>query len=316
MYNIMGAIVNKKNFLMMAVAKGSKSTEATEIKKFIGIAPCCVLAVNPTKAEIKNLMGFEPKEEPVYTGVQEIDGKPINYARITFVIKTDAEKCGIDTTQMMTFFIRNQYRKSSQSGKYQVEDEFGRTAWATEDVIKAKGKIYYKDGAMEANITTNYRPAFVGEEELTNFIKAYLNIPNPANYVNGTWIMKTGDELSECECRLDEIDNYFKGNFKEIKDAIALQPTNKVKVLFGIRTADDGREYQDVYNRTVLKNSSTNITALQKEIEDSKNSGGLQNRIYEFCDLKEYKVEATDFNNVPVADDPFTNSSSSEATPW
>jgi hypothetical protein len=261
-------------------------------------------------------MGFEPKEEPVYTGVQDVDGKQINFARITFVIKTDVEKCGIETPQMMTFFIRNQYRKGSQSGKYQVIDEYGRTAWATEDVIKAKGKIYYKDGSMEANVTQNYRPVFVGEEELTNFIKAYLNIPNVMDYINGSWVMKTGDALKDSECRLDEISNYFKGNFKEIKDAIALQPTNKVKVLFGIRTTDDGKEYQDVYTRTVLRNSSTNIAGLQKEIEDSKNSGGLSGRTYEFCELKEYKVEATDMSTAPANDDPFANAAPSSDTPW
>ena len=305
-----------KNILMMAVAKGAVSTEAAEIKRYVGIAPCYVVGVNPTKAQIKELMGFEPKEEPVYTGVQDVDGKQINFARITFVIKTDVEKCGIETTQMMTFFIRNQYRNGSQSGKYQVIDEYGRTAWTTEDVIKAKGKIYYKDGSMEANVTQNYRPVFVGEEELTNFIKAYLNIPNVMDYINGSWVMKTGDALKDSECRLDEISNYFKGNFKEIKDAIALQPTNKVKVLFGIRTTDDGKEYQDVYTRTVLRNSSTNIAGLQKEIEDSKNSGGLTNRTYEFCELKEYKVEATDMSAAPVNDDPFANAASSGDTPW
>ena len=137
------------------------------------------------------------------------------------------------------------------------------------------------------------------------------------DYINGSWVMKTGDALKDALCRLDEIPNYFKGNFKEIKDAIALQPHNKVKVLFGIRTADDGREYQDVYTRTVLKNSSTNLSAIQKEIEESKKSGGLSNRIYEFCDLKEYKVTPTDFSNTPVeASDPFANAVPSGDTPW
>ena len=300
---------------MMAVAKGQKSTEAAEIKRYIGIAPCKILAVNPTKEEIKNLMGYEPKEEPSYIGVQDIDGKQVNYARVAFVIRTDAEKCGVELTQIMSFFIRNQYRKGSQSGKYQVVDEFGRTGWATEDIIKAKGKILYKDGTMEANITQNYRPIFIGEEELTNFIKAYLNIPNAMDYINGTWVMKTGDDLKDAECRLDNIPNYFKGDFKEIKDAIALQPNNKVKVLFGIRE-NDGKEYQDVYTRTVLRNNSTNVAALQKEIEDSKRAGGLSNRIYEFCDLKEYKVTPTDFSSMPAADDPFANAAETSNTPW
>lgn len=306
-----------KNLLFMAVAKGQKSTESAEIKRYVGIAPCKVLCVNPTKAQIKEFMGYEPNEEPQYTGTQEVDGKKISYARISFVIKTDADKCGIDTTQMMTFFIRNQYVKGSQSGKYQVNDEYGRTAWATEDVIKAKGKIFYKDGAMEANITQNYRPVFNGEVELTDFIKAYLNIPNCMDYVNGTWVMKKGDALDDCLCRLDDIANYFKGDFKEIKDAIALQPNNKVKVLFGIRSTDDGKEYQDVYTRLVLRNNSTNVAAFQKEIEERKNAGALSNRTYEFCELKEYKPTPTDFNSTaPASEDPFANASANDASPW
>ena len=301
-----------KNFLFM-LSKGAASTDAAEIKRYIGVAPCKVLCVNPTKDQIKELMGYEPKEAPVYTGKQDVDGKQVEYARITFVIKTDAEKCGVDTTQMMTFFVRNQYRKGSQSGKYQVIDEYGRTAWATEEVIKAKGKIMYKDGAMEANVTQNYRPAYIGEEELTNFIKAYLNIPNVMDYVNGTWVMKTGDALNDALCRLDEVPAYFKGDFKEIKDAVALQPNNKVKVLFGIRTDDSGREYQDVYTGVVLKSNSTNVTGLQKAVEDSKNNGGLANRIYEFCDIKEYKPTPTNFEEPSTASDPFANAGS---TPW
>lgn len=305
-----------KNILMMAFAKGQVSTEAAEIKRYIGVAPCKILCVNPTKAQIKELMGYEPQEEPKYVGTQEVDGKKISYARVCFVIKTDAEKCGIDTTQMMSFFIRNRYVKGSQSGKYQVVDEFGRTAWATEDVIKAKGKIMYKDGTMEANITQNYRPLYEGEEDLTNFIKAYLNIPNVMDYVNGTWVMKPADALQDALCRLDEVANYFNGDFKEIKDAVALQPNNKVKVLFGIRNTDDGKEYQDIYTRLVLRNSSNNINAFQKEIEERKNSGALNNRVYEFCDLKEYKVVATDFNaNTPSNDDPFANAAN-VGTPW
>ena len=299
------------NTLFMAFAKGQESKEASEIKRYIGFAPVKILAVNPNKAQIKELMGYEPTEEPVYTGTQEVDGAKVPYARIDFIVRTVAEQAnGIEITNRLTFFLRNQYRKGSQSGKYQVIDEFGRTAWANEDVIKAKAKIMYKDGTMEANVTQNYRPAYVGEEELTVFIKRYLNIPEVMEYVNGTWVMKanTDDSL----CRLDEITKYFKGDFSEIKDAIALQPNNKVKVLFGVRTTDDGKEYQDLYT-TVLRNNSNNYTAIQKEIEERKANGGLSNRYYEFCELKEYEVTPTNVSE-KKADDPFA--SADVETPW
>lgn len=308
-----------KNFgvstLFMAVAAGKKSTEAVEIKRYIGLGTCKVLCVNPNAAQIKELMGYEPKEEPTYTGTQEVEGKQVPYVRISFVVRTVPEWCnGIDTTQMLTYYIRNQYRKGSTSGKYQVIDEYGRTAWASKETIDAKAQIMYSNGP--ANITTNYRPAYVGEDELTDFIKTFINIPNPANYVNGTWVMKTGEELKDCLCRLDEIPNYFKNDIKEIKETVALQPENYIKVLFGIRTTDDGKEYQDVYTKT-LRTPVTDRkrNAFQAEIEERKNAGALSNRYYEFCELKEYKLEGTDYTSVPKSEDPFAGDNNAD-TPW
>ena len=307
---------------MMAVAKGQQSTDAVEIKKYIGVGAVKVLAVNPNKAQIKELMGYEPQEEPVYTGVQEIDGKKINYARVDFIVRTD-ESTGINYTGRMSFFIRNQYRKGSQSGKYQVIDAYNNTAWATEDVIKAKEKVMYSNGP--AKIIGEYRPSYVGEWALMNFIRQYLVIgsageTNGYDYINGTWVEKTGDALKDCECSftVEEIQSMFKGDFSAVKDAIALQPTNKVKVLFGIRTTDDNKEYQDIYTDYILRNSANSYSKLQEKIEESKANGGLSNRTYEFCDLKEYKVEATDFTNTNTntpADDPFANAASTNV-PW
>ena len=310
-----------KNILMMAVARGQQSTEATEVKKYIGIGSVKVLAVNPTKAQIKELMGYEPQEEPKYVGTQEVDGKQINYARVDFIVQTDEEKTGIKYTGRVTYFIRNQYRRGSQSGKYQVIDNFNNTAWATEDTIKAKEQVMYSNGP--AKIIGEYRPAYVGEWALMNFIRQYLVIgsageTNGYDYINGTWVEKTGDALKDCECSftVDEIQKMFKGDFSAVKDAIALQPTNKVKVLFGVRTTDEGREYQDIYPDYVLRNSATSYSKLQEKVEDAKANGGLSNRIYEFCDLKEYKVEATDFSNTPETGDPFLNAANTDATPW
>jgi hypothetical protein len=311
-----------KNFLFL-IAPGNKSTEAVEIKKYIGVGSVSVLAVNPNKAQIKELMGYEPQEEPVYTGVQEVDGKQVNYARVDFIVKVDSEKHGIDYVGRMTYFIRNQYRKGSQSGKYLVLDAYNNSAWATEDTIKNKGQVMYSNGP--AKIIGAYRPAYNGEYELTNFIRQYLVIgsagdTNGFDYINGTWVEKTGDALKECECSFsaEEIQKMFKGDFSAIKDAIALQPNNKVKVLFGVRNTDDGKEYQDIYTATVLRNSATSYSKLQEKVEEVKNNGGLSNRTYEFCELKEYKPTPTDFgsevNN--ANNDPFANAASNDASPW
>ena len=299
---------------MMAFSKGNVSTEALEIKKYVGIGAVTVIGVNPTKAEIKELMGYEPKEEPTYVGTSEIDGKQVNFARIDFIVKPDAEKTGITEAFRMTYFIRNQYRKGSESGKYMVLDAYNNSAWDTEENIKAGAQIMYSNGP--AKIIGKYRPAYTGEQELTNFIRQFLCIGNSGDingfdYINGSWVEKKGDELKDCECCFtsEEMQKMFKGDFTAIKDAIALQPTNKVKVLFGVRV-NDGKEYQDIYTNYVLRNSASNYSKLQAYVEEHKSP----NRIYDyFGELKEYKVEATDFSNAPENADPFAEAAQ---TPW
>ena len=312
--------MTKKNILMMAVSKGNASVEAPEIKRYEGVCPVSIVGINPTKAEIKELMGYEPKEEPTYVGTSEIDGKQVNFARIDFIVRPDAEKTHINDTFRMSYFIRNQYRKGSQSGKYMVVDAYNNTAWGTEEDIKAGNPIVYSNGP--AKIIGKYRPAYTGEFELMNFIRQFLCIgsageTNGYDYINGTWVPKTGDALKDCECSFtpEEIQQMFKGNFSCVKDAIALQPTNKVKVLFGIRNSD-GREYQDIYTGYILRNSSTSVSKLQEKIEETKANGGLADRTYDyFGDIREYKVEATDFSEAPAPADPFAAAAAGN-TPW
>lgn len=300
-----------KNFLFLMISKGAESTDAVEIKRYIGVGTCEVVGINPTKAEIKELMGYEPSEEPQYYGVQEIDGKKVPYARISFVVKTIPEKCnGIETTQMLTIFLRNQYRQGTNSGKYQIIDNFGRTAWATREEIEAKKVPQYSNGA--ANIAADYNPCFVSQDILVDFLIKYLNIPAPANYVNGSWVEKSAEDQKDCMCALTEIPNYFKGNFSELKEAIALQPNNKIKVLFGIRTGEDGRIFQDIYPNLVLRSSASNYDKFQKEIEERKNAGALVNRTYEFTDIHEYNPQPTNFEEQPSS--PFGEEPA--ATPW
>ena len=49
--------------------------------------------------------------------------------------------------------------------------------------------------------------------------------------------------------------------------------------------------------------------------EDSKNNGGLSNRIYEFCELKEYKVTPTNFTPTTAAD-PYASADVGMDAPW
>ena len=282
----------------MAFSAGKESTEGGAFKRYIGVAPVRVLAVNPTKSEQEKLYNTTLDKDPEYVGNVNVNGKDVQNVRISFVVKTDEEKCGIDMTTNVTFFLQNAPRMGSQSGKYQIIDKYGRTAWATEEDIKAKQIPVYSNG-KPANIDADYRQAYVGEEELTNCIRNYLNIPNVQKYVDGEW--KLVDNPSECEARLDKIADYFKGNFAELKSIISLQPNNKIKVMFGVRTSEDGKEYQAVYTRMTLKNGVSDYSRLDKDLQEAKQNGAYSTTEFSVCPIKEYKIEATPVDDLPTA---------------
>jgi len=270
----------------MAFGKVAQSTEAVEIKRYVGVAPVKVLAVNPDKATLEKYFNTTLENEPTYTG----DNDGIKYARVDFLVQTDAEKCGVDMITRLSFYIRDEKRYNRDKTKIQVIDEYGRTAWVTADEFKEKRIPIYSNGSA-ANISNNYRACLNGEEYLTNFVRTYLNIPNVMRYVNNTWIMI--ENPSDAECRFDNIKDWFDGKFTDIKDINTLMPENKVKVLFGVKNAENGNQYQDFYNRMFLSNGTSRYERLQKEVTTSLQNGSYPNTEFEVCAIKEYVVNAT-----------------------
>lgn len=305
---------NKIGYTFMAFAKGAESKDGNAVKRYIGIAPVFVLCVNPNKEQLEKLYNTQLENAPEYLSEVEVgeDKHKVPNVRIDFIVKTDAEKCGgIEFITKVAFFIRKEYRYNRDQTKVQVIDKYGRTCWVTIEQAKAHEIPMYSNGP--ANIDKDYRPAYVGEEDLTNFLKAYLNIPNVMKYVNEKWVMV--DKPEDCEARLEKIADYFKGDFSELRQAIQLQPTNKVKVLFGVRTTDDNKQYQAVYNQMFLKNNITDYSKLDKDLQERKAAGAYPTTEFTVVDLKEYNVEATDFSNSESGTDmPFAPTDN--ATPW
>lgn len=313
----------KTGKLFMAFAKGQESTEGSIVKRYVGVAPCFIQAVNPNRKEMEALYNTTLEKDPEYLSAFELDGVNIPSVRIDFIVKTDPEKSnGIEMQSKVAFFLRKEYRYNRDKSKVQVIDKYGRTAWVTIAEAQAHQIPVYSTGP--ANLDVDYRPCYVGEEELTNFIKAYLNIPNVMKYVNNSW--KMVDNPQDCEARLERIDSYFNEDFSELKEVINLQPNNKVKLLFGVRTNDEGKMYQSVYTQMPLKNGVTDYSKLSKDLEDRKAAGAYPSTTFEVCPLKEFTVTATDLANaaapspMPVFANPFDTAPSevgmNAVSPW
>lgn len=300
-------------YLFMAVAKGKESTEG-DFKRYTGVAPCFIKGVNPTKKQLEEIYENSQDKDPVYIGEVEVtegDNK-VKYpnVRLNFLALPDPEKTGVDIKPIsVSMFLQKRYRYNRDKSKVQVIDKYGRTAWVTIDQCKNHEIPVYSNGP--ANLDKDYRPAYVGEEELTNFLIAYLNIPAVMRYSTAEkkWYMVEHPE--ESECRLDHIEDYFKGDFSEIKEALALQPNNKVKILFGIRTDNEGRQYQTAYTQMFLRNNVSDYSKLDKDVQERKNAGAYSTTEFEVTDFHEYTVKSTSITD-NTAVDPFTPGSN----PW
>ena len=312
---------NKKEAkVFMAFASGSESKENVR-KLYKGVAPVFVRAVNPNKTVLSSFYGVDIEEDPVYMGETEIgnDGnkKTVPQVRIDFLVVTNPEKSnGIEMKTKISFFIKKAFRYNRENTKVQVIDKYGQTAWPTIEEAKVHAIPQYENGP--ANLDADYRPAYIGEEDLVGFIKAYLNIPNPSfSYKDkntGEIVVKTLPNLDDALARLDGIDNYFKGDFKELESILKLRPNNVVKACFGVRTTDENKQYQAVYTQKFLKNVITDYSRLDKDIQDKKDAGSYSTTEFSTEPLHEYNVEPTNFST--GVSQSTSEDSSSTSGPW
>lgn len=301
-----------KTFSFIVVGKTQESKEQGEFKRYVGVASSYVLAVNPNKKQLDELMGYESANEPEYL----VDGDNGKEARIHFIVKTDPKtNNGIEITNRLMFTLRNAPAYNRDQTKVQVIDRFGNSTWASVEDAKAGNKLLSANG-QELKIDSKYRMACVGEADLVTFLKKYLCVQDAFTYQNGTWSLKPNPD--EYVFGLENIKDYFKGDFSELRDALKMQPNNKVKLLYGVRTAETEngqRQYQAIASRAdlILSNSagSKGIERLEKNLANIKANGSYPNTEFKVQDLEEWTVEPTNLES-KKSEDPFSDSE----MPW
>ena len=296
----------------MAVKVGKESVEGS-FKMYKGMAAFNIVAVNPTKAELEALTGREIENDPEYVGKTD-EGK--EQVRVVFYAKTAPEaklNNGIELLVPISFMLTKDYKVGQNSGKYQIIDKFGRTAWATKEEVQSKSIPQSSSGP--ANISADYRLAWQGEEFLVDFLIQWLNIPGPAVYKDKVWVMKENTDDSEVSLDMAAL---FKGDVKELKELVTLAAAYIVKGAVGIRTVDNEngtRQYQAVFTRKFAKNAVTDYSRIDAAITEFQNAGGAPGTEFSTQPLHENVVEATTFT--PAADnDPLGAATAPTATPW
>ena len=295
----------------MAIKIGEKSQEGS-FKMYKGMAAFNIVAVNPNKEELSKITGRDIENEPEYLTKND-EGK--TQMRVVFYGKTDLTNemnNGIDMLVPISFMLVDEPKVGASSGKTQIIDKYGRTAWATQEELANKAIPQYSNGP--ANICADYRPAFSGEEFLVNFLQEWLNIPNPATYKDNKWVMKEDTSASEVSLNKDAL---FKGNVKEFEGLVEAAKLYAVKAAVGIRTSetDKGtRQYQSVFVRKFAKNAITKFDRIEEAIVGFQSNGGAPSVEFSTLPLHENVVEATNFSTAD--NDPLGVASAPTDNPW
>ena len=196
---------------------------------YTGIAAVSVVAVNPTQAELQEI-GINAKEEPKYS--VEINGEEFN--KIVFYLRHD------DPNMTVRFdILAKPEHRLSKNGKAMWINNIGQMTWSEE----APAYEWWKN-------SDSSRKAYVGEDTLVNFTKAWANVAN-------------GGKIS-----FDTIDAIMKGDVKELKQLISALSANKLRVLIGVKD----EKYQTVYNRHFGRLKPANDSLFVKALNEDYGS--------------------------------------------
>ena len=205
--------------------KKKEQAQVTEYKKSVGLFEAKVIAINPDIEEYKEVLGMELKE----------DSKAVDYlgksqdGNTTLRLDVWLEEVKNSEKFKVTFFLENKEKENKDQTKKQYINSIGSCSWAADP-----------NDLPEWFAKRDYRVAFVGEEDLYNFLR--------------TWLGNLDYRDAETTLELDW-KKMMKGNVKDLKEQIDGEWCTNIVALATIKTVikdEETREYQGVYNRAFL----------------------------------------------------------------
>lgn len=207
---------------------GGKKREVTSLPEFtkkVGLFEARVLAINPTAEEYKDLLNIELKEDSrsvEYLGTS-------NDGNTTLRVDVWLEDVKSKERFKVTFFLENKQKENKDKTKKQYINAVGTCSWSDDP-----------NNLPEWFSNRDYRVAFVGEEELYNFLR--------------TWLGNLDYRDAETTLQIDW-KKLMKGNVKDLKEQVDGELATTFVAMATIKTVikdDESKEYQSIYNKAFL----------------------------------------------------------------
>ena len=211
----------------MSTIGGKKREQQSfpESVKKVGLFEANVIAVNPDAEEFKEILGIDLKEDSKQTEYLGKSQDGNTTLRVDFWLQEVKSKENFK----VTFFLENKEKVNKDGTKKQYINSIGSCSWA-DDANNLADWFTKRD----------YRVAFVGEEDLYNFMR--------------TWLGDLDYRDAETTLQL-EWKKLMNGNVRDIKQQINGEFATTVVALATIKSVlkeDETKEYQNVYNKAFL----------------------------------------------------------------
>ena len=200
--------------------------EQTDFVKKVGLFEANVICLNPDIEEFKEKLNMDLKEDSKqaeYLGTNKDSGNTT--LRLDFWL----EEIKNQEKYKLTFFLENKEKENKDQTKKQYINAVGSCSWAADP-----------NELPDWFSSRDYRVAFVGEEELYNFLRTWL----------GNLDLRNAESTLQIDWK-----KLMKGNVKDIKDQIGGEWCTSTMFLATVKTVEkeDGvKEYQGVYNKAFL----------------------------------------------------------------
>lgn len=184
----------------------------SQSKLLIGIDKFKVVAINPNMEQLRSI-DINAQKESEYLG---IDKNGNAFTKIDIWLKGDVQERPIKFTS----FVRNETVLYKEKNKEQWINNFGVTATIPAGTIPEYD--WFKN--------TGQRKAFVGEDKLIKFLRAWVNAASTDEVFIETW------------------DDIFRGNMKELKEVLSNPKfkDNKVRAMMWVRESNDNKFFQEI----------------------------------------------------------------------
>jgi len=196
-----------------------------EFSKKVGLFEARVVAINPTVEEFKEVLGMDLAEDSKVTEYLGTSRDGNTFLRIDIWLEEAKNKDKFK----VTFFLEDKERENKDGTKKQYINNIGRCAWADDP-----------NNLAEWFAKREYRVAFVGEEELYEFLRTWLG---ELDYSKESTVLQL------------EWKKLMKGNLKDLKSQVDGAYCTNVMALATITVKQkegENKEYQSIYNKAFL----------------------------------------------------------------